>query len=594
MTSESNKPGCNDSPNPMAWFMEELIHEDVQRRLTSVKKLSQIAMALGEERTRSELLPFIALNLHGAEVVQTSLAEQLGKLTSLVGGPSYAMHLLPPLEYLATAEESVVRGQAIESLRTVAAEHSDQDLEDHVVPMVLRLAKDAWFTSRSSACALFSICYNRIRKRPVKAALRTEFGILCQDESPMVRRAAASELSEFAKAVEPEYLRTDIIQSFVLLARDNQDSVCLLIVEAAVSIARLLSEDELEFLVLPTLKQFACDLSWRLRYTMAQHMVNLVEAMGPVITRSDLVPAFQALLKDSEVEVRAAATSGLLNFCAHLHKDDQVEIIIESFLPCIRDLILDPNPHIKSTLATVIMGLSPFLGAQHTVEQLVPLILTQLKDECQEVRMVIVNNLDSIIDVIGFQHMSESMLRVLMVLAEDDTWRVRLTVIGYIPALARERGQEFFDQKLRDLCMGFLNDCVFAVREAGVENIRKIVELFGGAWAERSTIPLILAMSGNGSYFYRMTCLFCVSALAEVCGMDITTNLMLPTVLQLADDPVPNVRFNVAKTLQKIAPFVDACAIVDQVKPTLDKLNADKDSDVKYFAAEAILAIAGE
>jgi hypothetical protein len=33
--------------------------------------------------------------------------------------------------------------------------------------------------------------------------------------------------------------------------------------------------------------------------------------------------------------------------------------------------------------------------------------------------------------------------------------------------------------------------------------------------------------------------------------------------------------------------------VQSQIKPTLDKLNADPDVDVKYFASEAIASIAG-
>lgn len=91
-----------------------------------------------------------------------------------------------------------------------------------------------------------------------------------------------------------------------------------------------------------------------------------------------------------------------------------------------------------------------------------------------------------------------------------------------------------------------------------------------------------------------MTCLFCINVLAEVCGADISTKMLLPTVLLLAADPVANVRFNVAKTLQKITPFLDPSVVDSQVKPALDKLNGDTDVDVKHFASEAIAGIAGE
>ena len=62
----------------------------------------------------------------------------------------------------------------------------------------------------------------------------------------------------------------------------------------------------------------------------------------------------------------------------------------------------------------------------------------------------------------------------------------------------------------------------------------------------------------------------------------------------MAADNVANVRFNVAKTLQRIGPHLKPNAVQSQVKPVLDKLNTDADVDVKYFASEAIAGIAGK
>ena len=69
-----------------------------------------------------------------------ALAEQLGSFTPLIGGPEYVHVLLPPLESLATVEETVVRDKAVDSLRNVSQQHSPQDLEQHFVPLVKRLA----------------------------------------------------------------------------------------------------------------------------------------------------------------------------------------------------------------------------------------------------------------------------------------------------------------------------------------------------------------------------------------------------------------------------------------------------------------------
>jgi serine/threonine-protein phosphatase 2A regulatory subunit A len=60
------------------------------------------------------------------------------------------------------------------------------------------------------------------------ADLRTHFRNMCQDDTPMVRRAAATKLGELAKVAELEYLKADLIPMFVNLAQDEQVNLNLL------------------------------------------------------------------------------------------------------------------------------------------------------------------------------------------------------------------------------------------------------------------------------------------------------------------------------------------------------------------------------
>ncbi|KAM7332906.1 hypothetical protein ACRRTK_006226 [Alexandromys fortis] len=273
--------------------------------------------------------------IYDEDEVLLALAEQLGTFTTLVGGPEYVHCLLPPLESLATVEETVVRDKAVESLRAISHEHSPSDLEAHFVPLVKRLAGGDWFTSRTSACGLFSVCYPRVSSA-VKAELRQYFRNLCSDDTPMVRRAAASKLGEFAKVLELDNVKSEIIPMFSNLASDEQDSVRLLAVEACVNIAQLLPQEDLEALVMPTLRQAAEDKSWRVRYMVADKFTELQKAVGPEITKTDLVPAFQNLMKDCEAEVRAAASHKVKEFCENLSADCRENVIMTQILPCIK------------------------------------------------------------------------------------------------------------------------------------------------------------------------------------------------------------------------------------------------------------------
>lgn len=115
---------------------DELKNEDKALRLNSVKRLSTIALALGEERTRQELIPFVGECNDDDEEVLLAMAEELGKFVQYVGGTNYAYTLLPPLEQLCSVEETVVREKAVESLCNVGSVLPDKDIETHLFPLM--------------------------------------------------------------------------------------------------------------------------------------------------------------------------------------------------------------------------------------------------------------------------------------------------------------------------------------------------------------------------------------------------------------------------------------------------------------------------
>lgn len=59
-------------------------------------------------------------------------------------------------------------------------------------------------------------------KHLIVYVLLRHFRTLCSDDTPMVRRAAASKLGEFAKVLELDYVKSDIISLFTALASDEQ------------------------------------------------------------------------------------------------------------------------------------------------------------------------------------------------------------------------------------------------------------------------------------------------------------------------------------------------------------------------------------
>lgn len=156
------------------------------------------------------------------------------------------------------------------------------------------------------------------------------------------------------------------------------------------------------------------------------------------------------------------------------------------------------------------------------------MFLQMLKDDFPDVRLHIISKLELVNKgeymplltcadradtpaVIGIELLSQSLLPAIVQLAEDKQWRVRLAIIEYIPLLASQLGVKFFDEKLSTLCMSWLGDTVFSIREAATQNLKKLTEVFGVDWASEAIIPKVMAMGQHPNYLYRMTTCFAIS-----------------------------------------------------------------------------------
>lgn len=243
---------------------------------------------------------------------------------------------------------------------------------------------------------------------------------------------------------------------------------------------------------------------------VAEKFEKIAKAVNEEVVTRDLVPAFVKLLKDSEAEVRTAIASQIPGFCGLLDR----ETLLNEIMTSIEDLVSDPNQHVRAALGTQLSGLAPILGKDETISHLLPMFLQMLKDEFPDVRLHIISKLELVNNVIGIDLLSQSLLPAIVQLAEDKQWRVRLAIIEYIPLLAKQLGMKFFDEQLSSLCMGWLGDTVFSIRDAATQNLKKLTEVFGVEWASRSIIPKVTAMSQQQNYLYRMTTCFAITVIS--------------------------------------------------------------------------------
>jgi len=630
--------------------IESLRADDMAQRVTAAHRLSAIATVLGPERTRAELIPFVTDGLDDEDEVLIAISMSLGSLVPAVGGAAHAHVLLRPLEFLLTVEEASVRERASESTYQMAHILPDNTFAEDYANMLGRLARKEWFTARMSATRLIAAAYARLYdlKQEVATDLLQAFCALCRDDTPMVRRVAAQHLGTLLQAVVQVQGRsalttvvaTQLLPLYEFLAsQDQPDSVRLQTTENCVAFGQVMSQfvrndtialtsSELDLLrqVLPLVLATIDDRSWRVRWTAAAKFAAVVQAYDVLPDVMDsLVPSYERLLQDPEAEVRTAATLNLAHVAQcqatvprpqnrptpqegeapttddnllGANNDDNNNnnngprvTVAERLVKRVTSLTEDESEHVRAALAMVATELAPILGREATISHLVPPVLLLLRDAASEVRLNLIASLSALNEVIGVDLLSQSLLPAILDLAQDGKWRIRLSIIQQIPLLADHLGRDFFTERLASLCVGWLGDDIATIRHAAAVNLKELTALFGTEWTMSALIPPIADMRHHESYLRRLTALEACALMSTKMDPDTARLHALPLVLEMATDAVPNIRFNVAKELEKMAPVCGVQAYETQILPVLTMLMEDDDRDVRYYAEKTATAL---
>lgn len=357
----------NEYIEPVALLMDELKSEDTTVRVESMRRLRTIALALGPERTRTELIPFLQSSLDDEDEVLATLAEEFVNLVSSVGGTGHVQTLLPLLEGLVSAEETFVRHKALEACSNVLEAMPFDDVVEHFLPLLQRLATGDWFSKKTSVAALAVAVIERLRTDVPDAKVQgifndliVLFNTLAMDESPLVRKAVATNLVKMAALAGDAELPkvTDVCMQ---LASDPQDSVRLLAVEPLAVLLGASSTEAQEPLI-PVFLSLASDNSWRIRFMVASQYGRFVETLASrrADGKADLLAIYCALLQDAESEVRAAA-SGQLSAVASCLVE---EVGRDQILEAVRLLLADPSAHVRAALALQLSDLAKSYGLE--------------------------------------------------------------------------------------------------------------------------------------------------------------------------------------------------------------------------------------
>jgi serine/threonine-protein phosphatase 2A regulatory subunit A len=233
----------------------------------------------------------------------------------------------PLFQTLLCAEETVVRETTIESFREIIKTLSDDIIYNQILPIIYNISLQENFTGRVSAVYMIRMVYQKAGKD--KEKLRSLYFKLCDEDLPLIKRAAAKEFGHLCMVMEKEVVNPDMINYFKKFMNES-DSIRVLLLSSLVHLVKLFQNSDLQRINVQVVVAASDDKSWRVRHELAKIFPSLIDGFGSQI--NELVPTFANLIKDSETEVKIAALEGLETVIKNISSDKVTVCIIPAIL----------------------------------------------------------------------------------------------------------------------------------------------------------------------------------------------------------------------------------------------------------------------
>ncbi|XP_067834441.1 serine/threonine-protein phosphatase 4 regulatory subunit 1 isoform X2 [Heptranchias perlo] len=260
-------------------------------------------------------------------------------------------------------------------------------------------------------------------------------------------------------------------------------------------------------------------------------------------------------------------------------------------------LASDMQWKVRRTLAFSIHELAVILGDQLTAADLVPVFNGFLKD-LDEVRIGVLKHLYDFLKLLQTENRREylSQLQEFMVTDNSRNWRFRAELSEQLILLLELYNPKDVYDYLRPISLSLCADKVSSVRWIAYRLVGEMIRKFYAASTPALAVDFINELVEKfchcAKWSGRQAFVFICQAVIEDDYIPIEqfAEHLMPHLLRLASDPVPNVRVLLAKTLRQNLLekeyFVNSgSSHQEAIEQIAVALQADQDRDVRYFAS---------
>ena len=560
-------------------LLEDLQNPDIKIKKNAFQNLRGISLALGRERTRKELFPYLKSCIDEEEdEIIIELAKVLSNFIDCIGGKQYIKELLNLLEVILTIDDHFVRIEILNTIKLVIKQIGKvSEIETDLIAIINNLYNSDDINQKKCAMNLLIFLYKDLNNNNKNLALNY-FDKFLVDNNISVKKELLKEITQITTELSIDYIKKMIN----VILKDKNDSMRIDIVNIILSIKNHKNINEFIDTIYDLIPKLAEDSNWRVRLTVSDKINEFLNF--PNINnnfKQKSIDIFAKLLEDSEAERRNICCLRLEEITKILKDEKNFDKILQN----LRNLEKDQKNFVKGALASNVLKICELIGPKKTNDYIFPIFLTLIKDENIEIRMNLINNLSNLNKVIAINDIIESLMPSIKEISANKSWRVRIQIMEIIPVLAKLFNQHLFMSNIFPICITSLMDSVFSIREASCKLFVTIYKDIKNEEFEKKLIEKLNELCLSSSYLLRNTALvyikFYIEKLDDKVYLEFFEKKIIEIVFNLSKDKIANVRLNCAFILNKIKNinFKDS-KINEEIKKIIEVLKTDKDDDV--------------
>ena len=568
-------------------IIEDLMSREPKRQCKAIKNINKLQSEIQPDTFRKEFLPFLlkCVNEEEDDVLE-EICKVYRDIFNLAGGKKYLKDIFPLIELLLHTGDQNIRKEVITIFRHLIDKQDEfTDIEKDLLETIQNLANSDDPAHEIGFIAFSSEFFGDFKEK-YRNQIYSTFKQFTEKKSQgkLIKIELSSGLSKLSKYLS----KNDFIELFNILMKETCDAVRLNLVQAIGNLKDKSKLDGYESFIAENITKFSEDESWRVRLMLAKNiegileLINLIQKNYPEI-KNIILKAFLKLLQDQEGEVRSMACLKLDVVGEALCKEENFDKI----LSCLKTLKSDSLNYVRSSLASNILSLAPIIGAKKTNEFIFPIFQDLIKDEDHDIRMVIIKNLDKLNEVVNIDNFVQGIIPSLVEISDNNNWRVRNQVQEIVPVFARIVNKKLFLDSLMPICIKWLTDPVYAIRQNACKIMKKLYDIFKGEDFEKKLLNKISPMAKSESYLIRITVVMLIREfLIDEYELDFLEKKLFPYIVKLSDDKIPNVRQARSVIIKKLVRLSKNKDVVKECKSIIEELKRDKDLEVVYAISD--------